>query len=111
MGSFWFTLDSKFFFAVYVISYNVIGSSMYCSVLLQTEKAFPGDEKVVSYVCLAFIPLCFSGYFFDALVTPNLGYFKTFLILAGMNIIATFQVLIQPTREKPELLNTLLTPA
>lgn len=111
MGTFWFTLNSKFFFGFYVISYNFIGSSMYCSVLLQTDKAFPNDEKVVSYVCLAFMPLYFSGYFFDALITPNLGYFNTFLILSAMNIIATLQVLIQPTATKSKLFNNLLTPA
>lgn len=104
IGTFWFVLNSKVLFAVYVISYNFMGSSMYCSVLLETDKAFPNDGKVVSYVCLAFIPLYFSGYFFDALVTPYVGYFYTFLILAGMNLFATLQVVVQPVPLKNESL-------
>lgn len=108
IGTFWYTLNSKPLFGFYIIFYNFIGASQYNSVLLQTDKAFPDDSRVISYVCLGFIPLYFSGYFFDSFVTPYVGYFYTFIIIAGMNLIATLQVIIQPNQKVSGLEDNLL---
>lgn len=102
IGTFWYTLQSKLLFGLYIILYNFIGASIYNSILLQTDKAFPNDSRVISYVCLGFIPMYYSGYFFDALITPYVGYFCTFLINSAISVVATVQVVIHPETKKIE---------
>ena len=60
--------------------------------LLLTDKAFPGDKVVISYICFAFIPAYFTPYFLEKLVEPIIGLGGILGLLAGF--MATMFVLV-----------------
>lgn len=82
----WFTLDDKILYALFIVLYNFTIGSLYNNVLLLTENEFPGEKKVISFVCLSFIISLFIPYLMDKIITPFIGYLLTFVVVAGFSI-------------------------
>ena len=103
----WFTLKSAILYGILVITFNFFGASVYNSLLIQTEKDFPGDKKVISYICLTFIPVYFSAYIFEKWITPHIGYLYSFIIFAMFYFIAIIQLILHnkigESKVSPEL--------
>lgn len=85
----WFSLNSEITYGIFIISFNFFGGSVYNGLLIQSEKDFPNNKKAISLICLTFIPIYFSGYFFEKLITPRIGYLYTFIIFASFYLISS----------------------
>jgi hypothetical protein len=86
-------LDSMALFALYVILLNFLSSSMYNSFLLQFDRTYPMDKWIFTIVSLSQIPGLGVPYFFEALITPVIGHFATFLIISIMSLVVIIQTL------------------
>ena len=85
----WFSLNSEILYGIFMISFCFFGGSVYNGLLIQSEKDFPNNKKAFSLICITFIPIFFSGYFFEKLITPNVGYLYTFIIFALFYLISS----------------------
>lgn len=88
--------DNRYLYLVCVVFISFLGTSVYSSVLIQSDKDFPYDKWVLSYICLAFIPNYALPYVFEKWITPMIGYFACFCILSGLTTITIFQVIFHP---------------
>jgi MFS family permease len=88
-----FSFVSRYLFALCFIIISFLQTSIYNGILIEFQKFYPKDSWVFSYVCLSFI-LCFSvPYFAEKFITPEIGYFYTFVLIAGMTLIVLIQVI------------------
>ena len=85
----WFSLSSEILYGIFIISFSFFGGSIYNGLLLQSEKDFPNNKKAISLICLTFIPIYFSAYFFEKFITPKIGYLYTFIIFALFYLISS----------------------
>lgn len=94
MSGMWFTLRDKALYAFFMVFYHFLTSSFYNNILLLTDKAFPGDKIVISYICFAFIPAYFAPYFLEKLIEPVIGLGGILGLLAGIMAIMFVLVLL-----------------
>jgi hypothetical protein len=90
MAGMWFTVTDKRLYAFFMVSYHVLSSSFYNNVLILTEEAFPGDKRIISCVCLSFIPAFFTPFFISKVLEPFIGMLGSFLIIAFFSLILFF---------------------
>ncbi|OMJ84628.1 hypothetical protein SteCoe_14219 [Stentor coeruleus] len=96
--TFGFCLENKFLFSFWVIATGFISGSIYNSVLIQSDKDFPLDKWILSYISLAFIADFGLPYAFEKWITPEIGYFASFSIFAGLTGIALLEVIFHPDK-------------
>jgi MFS family permease len=96
--TFGFCLDNKFLYSFWVIAIGFLGASIYNSVLIQSDKDFPLDKWILSYICLSFIIDFALPYIFEKWITPEIGYFASFCIIAALSGVAVLQVIFHPDK-------------
>lgn len=79
-----------------VIVLRCLGTSIYNSILIQTDKDFPYDKWILSYISLAYIPDYALPYIFEKWLTPIIGYFGSFCLLSALTGVAILQVIFHP---------------
>ena len=100
----WFTLSDKSLYAFFIIFYNFNIGSFYNNALMLTEKSFPSDKKAISFVCLSFVISFFVPYLMEKFITPLIGYFLTFVIVAGFSFILMLQAIFYKDESEESLL-------
>ena len=90
MGGMWFTVEDKSLYAFFMILYQFLASTFYNIILIMTEKAFPGNKKVISCVCLSFIPASFTPYMLLKFLEPLIGFGGCFGVVALFTLILFF---------------------
>ena len=83
-------------------------SSIYIGVLIQSERLFPKDKWIISYITLSFIPVFFTPYIAQKFITPAIGYNETFYIITATGIIATILAIYSPKANSIRLSESLL---
>ncbi|OMJ86122.1 hypothetical protein SteCoe_12397 [Stentor coeruleus] len=96
------SLDSKYLYGFYIISIYFLSFGGYIGTMVQTEIDFPEDKWILAYVGLGLIPAYTTPYILEKFITPEVGYFFTFIIIAGFTAIAMFQSIFHPTQYKVE---------
>jgi MFS family permease len=91
--SFVVCLWSKALFALYVISMNFLSSAIYISLLIISERTFPKDKWIFTYISLSFILVLGFIYASEAFVFPLIGPENMFFIMGALTIIVFFQAL------------------
>ena len=87
-----FCLKNQYLYGFVVIAIGFTDTSVYNGILLQMEHAFPNDKWVISLVSLAYILDFFLPYAAETFITPEIGYFYTFIMLAGFAFISMILV-------------------
>lgn len=105
MLALWFCLDYKLLYGFIVILLAFISGALYINVLMLTEKEFPSDKKAISYVCLSFIISFYMIYFMEKYITPFIGYFLTFVIVAFLSFILLLQTIFYRDPKQGKLLD------
>ena len=106
----YFTLDNRYFFGFVIILLAFLSTAGYSGALILFERVFPKDMWMFSYISLSFILNFSLPYFAQRFITPEIGYFFTFCIIAGHGFIA-FILSLYPPRPHLEILNKLCTEA
>lgn len=96
--TFGFCLDNKFLYSFWVVAIGFLGASIYNSVLIQSDKDFPLDKWILSYICLAFIIDFALPYIFEKWITPEIGYDASLCIFAAFTGAAVLQVIFHPDK-------------
>ena len=97
--SFWFTIDSKEVFGFYVVMFTFLSASFYNGIASESQRAFPKDNWIMSYIGLAYTPAYIIPYLFEKLLTPYIGYGWTLMIVSIFPTVALLQVLFHPRRK------------
>jgi hypothetical protein len=104
MASLWFTLSDKSLYAFFMVSIHFLTSSFYNNILILTENAFPGDRKVISYICFSFIPAYFTPYFLEKFAEPYIGLVGCLIFLSFVMAIMFFLVIFYQDPKKTDSL-------
>ena len=94
MASLYFVLTDKILYGIFMITYHFFTSSFYNCILNLVENAFPGQRLAISTVLLFQIPGLFMTFVLSKFITPEIGYFPSFLIVAALTAMLCFQVYI-----------------
>ena len=97
--SFWFTIDSKEVFGFYVVMLTFLSSSFYNGIVSESQRAYPKDTWILSYIGLGFTPAYIIPYLFEKFLTPYIGYGWTLTIISIFPTVALLQVLFHPRRK------------
>lgn len=95
-ATFQVSLNLKYLYGFYVIMLYFFTMAGYIGIVVQTDRDFPEDKWIVPYVCLGLIPAYTMPYIFEKFITPIVGYFATFIIVAGITAIAMLQSIFHP---------------
>jgi predicted MFS family arabinose efflux permease len=101
--SFWCSIHSKSLFLAYLLGLWWCSASFYNGIALQTNKAFPGNEWVLSYVGLAYTPAYAMPFVLEEWVTPAIGYFWTCILVAFLPTCALVITALHP-EPKPRII-------
>ena len=101
-----FCLHDKYLYGFDIIAIGFTNTSVYNGILLQMEKTFPNDKWIISFVSLAYILDYFLPYAAEAFITPEIGYFYTFIMLAGSAFVSMILVILY---SEPKKNNNLLS--
>jgi hypothetical protein len=104
MGGMWFAVSDKSLYAFFMISYHFLTSSFYNNILNLTEQAFPGDKKMISCVCMSFIPSNFSPYILSKFLEPQIKMYGCFIIIAFLTLVLFFCSVFYKEPKKEEQL-------
>jgi MFS family permease len=102
-----FTFVSRYLFALCFIIISFLQTSIYNGILLETKKSYPNDDWVFSYVCFALSFCFFVPYATENFITPEIGYFYTFVIISVITFVALILTVIykEPSIQKSPLLD------
>ena len=103
-----FNLSNKIVYGSMNALLGFFSSSIYIGVLIQSERLFPKDKWIISYITLSFIPVFFTPYIAQKFITPAIGYNETFYIITATGIIATILAIYSPKANSIRLSESLL---
>ncbi|OMJ85284.1 hypothetical protein SteCoe_13453 [Stentor coeruleus] len=86
-------LYSEFLFSFYVISMFFLSMACFNSIMIQTDRDFPRDKWILTYVTLSCIPAFTVPYIFEKFLTPEIGYTWTLCVLGAFQMMAAFQTI------------------
>jgi MFS family permease len=92
-SSFEVCLKSKALFAFYVIMISFFTSPVYLSLLIISERVFPKDKWIFTYISLAFVFDLGFIYTSEAFVVPAIGPENMFYIVGALTAIVFFQTI------------------
>ncbi|OMJ81178.1 hypothetical protein SteCoe_18402 [Stentor coeruleus] len=91
--------QSKYLYAFFIITLYFLITAIYNGIIIQTDRDFPHDRWIITYVFLGMIPAFFVPFFLEKYLTPIIGYFWTFVVISGITMVATFQVIFHQANE------------
>jgi hypothetical protein len=92
--TFEFCLESKVMFAVYVITINFLSSEIFLSMLIISERIFPKDKWIFTFISLTFILDLAFIYASEVFLIPVIGCESIFYIIGVLLLIVFFQTLL-----------------
>ncbi|OMJ72851.1 hypothetical protein SteCoe_28620 [Stentor coeruleus] len=85
--------DNELFYSLYVIIMFFLSMPCFNGIMIQTDKNFPRDKWILTYVSLSCIPAFALPYIFEKFLTPEIGYGWTLCVLGTFQLIAAFQTI------------------
>lgn len=95
--TFGLVLGNEFLFSFYVISMFFLSMACFNSIMIQTDRDFPKDKWILTYVTLSCVPAFAVPYAFEKFLTPEIGYAWTLCVLGAFQMIAAFQTIFHDT--------------